>query len=74
MIFGTPPWPIFFDDPRKKFAGFLVQLAGLIMLIATFVTVFEMSPYVLIKLRIICPVCKERYWTFTYGKPRKCGC
>ena len=27
-----------------------------------------------IKLRIICPVCGEKFWTFTYMKPRKCGC
>jgi ribosomal protein L37E len=33
-----------------------------------------MIRYLLIKLHIICPRCGEQFWTFTYGKPRKCGC
>jgi hypothetical protein len=33
-----------------------------------------MIQYLLIKLGIICAKCKQKYWTFTYGKPPKCGC
>jgi hypothetical protein len=33
----------------------------------------SMIHYLLIKLGVICPKCGEKYWTFTYGKPRKCG-
>jgi len=29
---------------------------------------------ILIRLGIICPKCREKYWTFTYMKPMKCGC
>ncbi len=30
--------------------------------------------YLLMKPGIICKTCRTRYWTFTYGKPRKCEC
>jgi hypothetical protein len=33
-----------------------------------------MIRYLLTKLGIICPKCEEKYWTFTYGKARQCGC
>lgn len=33
-----------------------------------------MIRYLLIKLGIICPKCGEKFWTFTYGKARRCGC
>lgn len=26
------------------------------------------------KIRKYCPKCGEKFWTFTYGKPPKCGC
>ena len=35
---------------------------------------FSMIRYLLNKLGIICPVCGEKCWRFTYGKPQKYGC
>jgi hypothetical protein len=32
-----------------------------------------MIHWLLIKLRIICPKCGEKFWTWSYGKV-KCGC
>ena len=32
-----------------------------------------MIPHLLIKLGMIFPRCKQRFWTFTYGKPQKCS-
>jgi hypothetical protein len=33
MLFAIPPWSMFFDDPRKKLPGLIVQICGLTLLI-----------------------------------------